>query len=150
MTDVFVKFQFWMESVFGVLIAGGAEMWYTESNTGKEENVMNEGTIFGFVLWMAGALLLVGIGVSAFFAKKEVGFFCNVEALPMNNVKAYNRAVGKLFVVYGIVFSLLGLPLLAEQGSGVIILSILGVVGETIAAMAVYILVIQSKYEKKP
>ena len=68
----------------------------------------------------------------------------------MKDVKRYNRAVGKLLIVFGVVFALLGLPLLAGQGSLAIIISILGVVGESIAAMAVYILVIQEKYEKKP
>ena len=67
----------------------------------------------------------------------------------MRDVKAYNRAVGRLFIGYGIVFMLLGLPLLAGQNKGMIILSILGVVAESIAAMAVYILAIQSKYEEK-
>ncbi len=111
---------------------------------------MKEGAIIGFAIWMAVGVLLAGLGVSAFFARKEVGFFCNVEALPMKDVKRYNRAVGKLLIVFGVVFALLGLPLLAGQGSLAIIISILGVVGESIAAMAVYILVIQEKYEKKP
>lgn len=90
-----------------------------------------------------------GLGIRAFFAKKEVGFFSNVKALNMRDVKAYNRAVGKLFIVYGIVFMALGLPLLAGQNSGLILISILGTVAETIGAMAVYILVIQNKYERK-
>ncbi len=111
---------------------------------------MTNGTILGFVLWLAVGALLAGIGVSAFFARKEVGFFCNVEPLPMRDVKGYNRAVGKLFIVYGIVFALLGIPLLAGQNFPGILISILGVVAETIAAMAVYILAIQSRYEKKP
>ncbi|MCI8543518.1 hypothetical protein [Acetatifactor aquisgranensis] len=110
---------------------------------------MNAGTLWGFVLWIAGGCLLVILGIRAFFAKKEVGFFNNVRALPMRDVKAYNRAVGRLFIGYGIVFMLLGLPILADRNKGLLILSILGVAVETIVAMAVYILVIQSKYEKK-
>ena len=72
-----------------------------------------------------------------------------MKTLPMRDVKAYNRAVGWLFIVYGIVFMLLGLPLLGGQNSAGVIISVLGVMAETIAAMAVYILVIQNKYEKK-
>ena len=64
-------------------------------------------------------------------------------------MKAYNRAVGKLFIGYGIVFAVLGLPMLAGQNSGLIVISVLGVVAESIGAMAVYILAIQKKYEKK-
>ncbi len=102
----------------------------------------------GFILWMCGGGLLIAIGIAAFFARKEVGFFANVRTLPMEDVKAYNRAVGKLFLVYGAVFMLLGIPLLYGN-SPAIIISILGVMAETIAAMAVYILAIQSRYEKK-
>lgn len=115
----------------------------------QEEKDMNTGALIGFVLWLAGGCLLVALGIRAFFAKKEVGFFSNVKALNMRDVKAYNRAVGKLFIVYGIVFMALGLPLLAGQNSGLILISILGTVAETIGAMAVYILVIQNKYERK-
>lgn len=110
---------------------------------------MGDGSILGFILWLIGGALLVGTGIAAFFAKKEVGFFNNVKTLPMRDVKAYNRAVGRLFIVYGIVFMLLGVPLLGGQNSAGVIISVLGVMAETIAAMAVYILVIQSKYEKK-
>ena len=44
---------------------------------------------------------------------------------------------------------ILGLPMLAGQNSGLIVISVLGVVAESIGAMAVYILAIQKKYEKK-
>ena len=56
----------------------------------------------GFIIWLAGGGLLTAVGIGAFFSKKEVGFFCNVKPLPMRDVKAYNRAVGKLFIGYGI------------------------------------------------
>ena len=115
----------------------------------KGGSVMKEGAFLGFLLWMAGGGLLIALGIAAFFAKKEVGFFNNVKALPMENVKAYNRAVGKLYLVYGAVFLLLGLPILTGQNSPAVIFSVLGVVAETIVAMAVYLLAIQNKYEKK-
>lgn len=110
---------------------------------------MKEGILWGFCLWALGGILLIAIGISAFFAKKEVGFFNNVKPLPMSDIRAYNRAVGKLFIGYGAIFIVLGLPILCGQNSGLVILSILGVVAETIAAMAVYVLVIQNKYERK-
>lgn len=110
---------------------------------------MGTGAMTGFILWLIVGCLLIALGIGAFFAKKEVGFFNNVKPLPMRDVKAYNRAVGKLLIIYGIVFMALGLPLLAGQNSALLLLSILGVVAETIGAMAVYILVIQNKYEKK-
>lgn len=109
---------------------------------------MKDGAMTGFIFWMCGGGLLIAIGIAAFFARKEVGFFSNVKTLPMEDVKAYNRAVGKLFLVYGVVFMLLGIPLLYGN-SPAIIISIMGVMAETIVAMAVYVLAIQSRYEKK-
>lgn len=105
--------------------------------------------MMGFLIWAAVGCLIIAFGISAFKAKKEFGFWANVRTLPMKDVKAYNRAVGRLFIVYGIVFILLGLPFLAGEGSLWIVVSMLGAMGETIAAMAIYTIVIQAKYEKK-
>lgn len=63
--------------------------------------------------------------------------------------KKYNAAVGKLFIILGIVFILLGLPLLAGQNSPWIFLSVLGALMECIIAMIVYTVVIEEKYKKK-
>jgi hypothetical protein len=57
--------------------------------------------------------------------------------------------VAKLFGVFGVVFIILGLPLLAGQNSAWAILSIVGVMIESIAAMAVYSTVIEKKYRKR-
>lgn len=108
-----------------------------------------EGNVLGFIMWAAMGLLMAGLGIRAFFAKKEVGFWANLRPLPMKDVKAYNRAVGKLFIVYGIVEIVLGLPILAGQNAVGVVFSILGVLFETIIIMIVYMLVIQEKYEKK-
>ena len=108
-----------------------------------------EDRIVGFLLWIAVGLLFIGLGVAAHFAKKEVGFWSNVRALPIEDVKGYYRAVGKLFIVYGLVAMVLGLPILFGQNSGGAVISILGIMLETIVAMAVYTISIQNKYEKK-
>ena len=44
---------------------------------------------------------------------------------------------------------MLGLPLLEGQGSPLVMFSVIGVMIETIVAMAVYTLVIEEKYRKK-
>ena len=64
-------------------------------------------------------------------------------------MKGYNRALGILWCVYGVVFTLIGLPLLNEQNSGLIIIPILGAMVISIVAMAVYVVVIEPKYRKK-
>lgn len=106
-------------------------------------------SMVGFLMWAAGGCLLMVFGLSAFRAKKEFGFWANVKTLPMKDVKAYNRAVGWLFIADGAVFVLLGLPLLAGGSSGWILVPVLGAMAEAIVTMAVYTIVIQKKYEKK-
>lgn len=107
-----------------------------------------EGRFIGFILWCVVGVLFLGLAISAWFSGKPVGFWANIKAPEVSDVKKYNHAVSKLFIAYGIVFLLLGLPLLAGPGSPWIILSILGIMFETILAMAVYSLVIEKKYKK--
>lgn len=110
------------------------------------------GHMTGFVIWTLFGLMMAGFGAAAYRAKKPVGFWANVKAPQQDeitDVSGYNHAVGKLFIAYGIVFVLLGLPLLDGQNSPWIILSILGMMAETIAAMACYILVIERKWKRR-
>jgi hypothetical protein len=51
--------------------------------------------------------------------------------------------------VYGVLFTLIGLPLLDGQNSGLIIISILGAMLISIAAMVAYVVGIEPKYRKK-
>lgn len=107
------------------------------------------GEIIGFIFWAIVGCLLIGIGISAFFSKKEVGFWANAKVEPVNDIKNYNYAVGKLFVAYGVIFIFLGTPILCSQNSPLILLSILGIMVETIALMAIYTLIIEKKYRTK-
>ena len=106
------------------------------------------GNMIAFIIWAAVGCLIIGIGISAFFRKKAVGFWANVEVEPMNDIRKYNCAMGKLFIAYGAIFILLGLPMLSDQNSPLIILSVLGIMLETIVAMAIYTLIIARKYKK--
>lgn len=104
-----------------------------------------------FVIWLLMSIAFVILGIYASVSKKEVafGFWANADTFPVKDVKAYNRAVGKLWIVFGIVFSVLGLPLLKGQNNPFIILSVLGIMIEAIAAMVIYTTVIEKKYRKK-
>lgn len=107
------------------------------------------GTIVALAIWCALGLLFVGMGAYAFFAEKPMGFWANAEMFEVTDVKKYNGAVGKLFCAYGIVFVLLGLPLMAGQNSAWVMLSVIGVMAETIITMAIYTVGIESKYKKR-
>ena len=104
-----------------------------------------------FIIWAICGLFFVGMGIFDLFSKKEktFGFWANAETLQIENVKAYNRALGILWIVYGVLFILLGLPLFAGQNSPYILLSILGAMFLSIGAMVVYVTVIEKKYKKK-
>ena len=52
---------------------------------------------------------------------KPFGFWANAEVAPIEDVKGYNRALGMLWCVYGVLFTLIGLPLLDGQEFGFII-----------------------------
>lgn len=103
----------------------------------------------GFLIWALVGCGIIFIGIRAFFSKKPVGFFAGVETGHVKDVRGYNKAVGLLFVVYGAVFILLGIPILAGQNAPLILLSILGVMLETIVLMVVYNQVVSKKYLDK-
>lgn len=96
-------------------------------------------------------MIFVLLGIFVFVSKKEkaFGFWANAKMFPVTDVKAYNRALGKLWCVYGIVLILLGIPLLEGQNALGVVITILGTMAESIAAMAYYTIVIDKKYRKQ-
>ena len=84
-------------------------------------------------------LLLAGVGIWTWKAEKAAGFFAGVEPPKVRDVRKYNHAVGVLWFAYAAAFELLGLPLLfLKQNRAGFLLSVLGVVGITIALVAAY------------
>ena len=110
------------------------------------EEVVHGGTI-GFIIWALLSLVFIGIGISGFFRKTTMGFWANAKTEPKKDIKRYNAAVGKLFIAYGIIFIILGLPLLFPTKPALMILSCTGVLFESIAIMVVYTVVIEKKYK---
>lgn len=103
----------------------------------------------GFWIWFIFGVLFIALGIRSFFSKKAAGFWANVEMFQVTDIKQYNRAVGKLFCVFGTVFIFLGFPLLSEQNSAWILFSVFGVMFESIIAMVIYSTVIEKKYNKE-
>ena len=109
-----------------------------------------EGNVMAFVLWiLIGSAFIIG-GMVALFAKKAkpFGFWANAEVFPVNDTKAYNRALGKLFIVFGAAFMLLGIPLLKGQNAGGMVFTILGTMFLSIFTMVIYVTQIERKYRK--
>ncbi len=109
------------------------------------------GRIIGFLIWCIAGAFFFGMGIFCLFSKKArpMGFWANVKVFEVTDLKKYNTAMAKLFCTFGIVFILFGLPLLAEQNTGWILLSVVGPMILSITAMAVYTIVIEKKYRKK-
>lgn len=106
---------------------------------------MTEGMI-ALLIWEACAVIFVGIGIGCFVTKKPVGFFANAKPPEIRDIKAYNRAVGKLWLIFSAIFALLGIPLLRPDSS-LVLLSIVGLVWVIILMIIAY-LRIEQKYKK--
>ena len=108
---------------------------------------MAEG-IIAFIIWIMVSLVFVVIGIYDLRAKEVVGFWSNGKKpiVQEENLKAYNRAVGILWIAFAVVFMFLGLPLLAGDNSPLVVITLLGTLAEVVALMAVYVLVIEKKY----
>lgn len=107
-----------------------------------------EGKTIGFMIWCIGGMFFIGIAIYIWFSKKAIGFWGNAKMFEVTDIKKYNHAMSKLYAAYGIIFILLGLPILSGQNSPWILLSVVGVMAESIALMAIYSLVIEKKYRK--
>ena len=117
----------------------------------KERIHIMEERWIAFIIWAAIGVLFIVMGIYDFNSKKSkpFGFWANAEVAPIEDVKGYNRALGILWCVYGVLFTVIGLPLLDGQNSGLMIISVLGVVLISIGAMVVYVAGIEPKYRKK-
>ena len=103
--------------------------------------------MLAFIIWTLIGLVFIGLGILAIKKEEAVGFWANIQKADIENPKAYNRAVGKLWSVFGVVFILLGLPLLTGQNSPWIVITGLGVFAEVICLMIIYTK-IEGKYRK--
>ena len=104
-----------------------------------------------FIIWIVVGLVFTVYGTVVMCSKKEkpFGFWANAEQFPVTDAKAYNRATGKLFVSFGLVFCILGLPLLKGEETGLVMLTSAGTMFAAIVTMVIYVTVIEKKYRKK-
>ncbi|WP_292919569.1 MULTISPECIES: hypothetical protein [environmental samples] len=101
--------------------------------------------LFYHILYLGRYICVLGYYI--WFSKKAIGFWGNKKMFEVTDIRKYNHAMSKFYVVHGMVFIFLGLPLLTGAHKW-IILSVTGAVVETIVLMAVYSLVIKKKYKK--
>lgn len=103
----------------------------------------------GFIIWAIVGCCFIGLGIFSFFSKRPTGFWANTKMFEVNDIRRYNHAMGKLWCAFGIVFIVLGIPLLDGQNTPLILISVLGIFLEAIALMIIYTQVIEKKYRKR-
>jgi hypothetical protein len=104
--------------------------------------------ITGFIIWSLTALVPLGIGIYDYNAKKPVGFWTGINPPEVTDVKKYNHAVAWIWIIFAVIFELLGVPLLTlKQNSAGFVWTILGSVALCIALMVAYVQ-IERKYKK--
>lgn len=106
--------------------------------------------MLAFIIWEALPVFFLIMGIITYTSKsaKPFGFWANAKVPEIIDVKAYNRALGKLWFVFAVLLGLLGIPLLGGQNSAGPVFTILGTVFLSIAMMVIYTVVIEKKYRK--
>jgi len=101
-----------------------------------------------FLIWSLTAAALAGISLYCRRAEKPVGFWANVNAPEVSDLKQYNREVSRLWAGYACIFELLGIPFLfLRQNSPLFLITGLGVVFSSLILMVMYTH-IEAKYRK--
>ena len=96
--------------------------------------------IIAFIIWSFCALLFLGTAIACRRAKQAVGFFTFVAAPAVRDVKRYNRAVSRLWLVSAAIFELLGIPFLyLEQNASQFVFIVPAVMFLVIGMMLAYL-----------
>ena len=105
------------------------------------------------VIWLAMAALFIVMGIYCYCSKKAkpFGFWANAEVFEVKDgkVREYNKALGRLWVVFGIILAVLGIPLLKGQNAPEVMLSVVGTMFLSIGTMVYYVVVLENKYRKR-
>ncbi|MCI6846935.1 MAG: hypothetical protein SO237_07490 [Erysipelotrichaceae bacterium] len=100
----------------------------------------------GFFIWTLITLIFVYISITIRKSNIPVNLFTFGDAPKVNDIKRYNKAVSNLWLVFTILFEMIGISLLfIKQNSPLVILIVLGVVFLVIGMMVMHTK-IESKY----
>lgn len=103
--------------------------------------------LVGFIIWTLITLVFVYIGITIRNSNIPVNLFTFGDIPKVNDIKGYNKAVSNLWLVFTVLFEVVGVSLLfVKQNSPFVILIVLGVVLLVIGMMMIYTK-IESKYK---
>lgn len=99
-----------------------------------------------FIIWTIISIVFVYIGITTRKSNIPVNLFTFGDVPKVNDIKGYNKEVSNLWLVFTILFEMIGISLLfIKQNSPLVILIVLGVVFLVIGMMVTYTK-IESKY----
>ena len=106
--------------------------------------------IYSFSAFALIGLFFLIMGIRCRHSDKPSGFWANAEQFEVTDVRAYNKAMSKLWFVAAVLYTALGLPLLTPANILLVILvSIIGCMIVTIGIMIFFTTVIEPKYKRK-
>ena len=103
--------------------------------------------LVAFCIWELIGCGMIVFGVICRRLRRPVGFWANAPAPKVADVRGYNRAVGTLWVIFGVLFALLGAGFAGGEGSPWVLLTVLGSFFWMIALLLSYQLAIAPKYK---
>lgn len=106
--------------------------------------------IYAFSAFALIGVFFLAMGIRCRHSDKPSGFWANAEQFEVTDVRAYNKAMSKLWFVAAVLYTAIGLPLLTPANILLVILvSMIGCMIVTIGIMIFFTTVIEPKYRKK-
>lgn len=106
--------------------------------------------IYAFSAFALIGLFFLILGLRCRHSEKPSGFWANAEQFEVTDVRAYNKAMSKLWFIAAVLYTALGLPLLTPANILLVILvSVIGCMIVSIGIMIFFTTIIEPKYRKK-
>ncbi len=105
--------------------------------------------LIAFLVFVLIGVFFVILGIYTYSSKKLQKFLVKIKPTNVDDISGYNKALGKLYAVFGIIVALTALPILIDSDSLLAVFSIVIVIFEYMILLLVYVLKIESKYSKK-
>ena len=105
--------------------------------------------IYAFSAFALIGLFFLVMGIRCRCSDKPSGFWANAEQFEVTDVRAYNKAMSKMWFVAAVLYTAIGIPLLTPANIILVILvSMVGTMVVSIGLMVFFTTVIEPKYKK--
>lgn len=106
--------------------------------------------IYAFSAFALIGLFFFIMGIRCRNSKKPSGFWANAEQFEVTDVRAYNKAMSRMWFTAAVLYTALGVPLLTPANILLVILiSMVGTMIVSIGLMVYFTTAIEPKYRKK-